>query len=54
MHPQMARVPQCDDRDAMLGAFGDAKLDRLLADGLPEAELAIDDGDGFILEDNLD
>ena len=51
---QMPRVAQGDDGDAVAGALVDAQLHRLLADGLAEAELAIDDGDGVVLEDDLD
>ena len=51
---QMAGVPQGDHGHAVPAAFVDAQLHRLLADGLAEAELAIDDGDGLVFEDDLD
>ena len=51
---QMPGVAQGDDGNAVPPALVDAELHRLLADGLAEAELPIDDGDGVVLEGDLD
>ena len=48
----MARVSQGDDGHAVPRALLDPQSHGLLADGLAEAELSIDDGDGVVLEDN--
>src|ERR1700722_19709615 len=50
----MSRIAQRDDGDAMPRTLGDAEPHRLLANRLPETELAIDHGNRIVFEHDFD